>query len=173
MTPIDLIIVIVFLIGFVLGFKDGFVRKIIGLVGFISAIILAAVFYEKFGAIIESFTGIEIYLSKIVAGVLIFLVVMIIVSLLKRWVHPFDKVNNFINQILGGVIGAIQILFFLSAVFFLLRVFEIPGKNVINSSLFYSKTYDILPTTIDFLNSYTPKTKEILKDYINEKDTLK
>ena len=75
---------------------------------------------------------------------------------------------------MGGVIGAIQILFFLSAVFFLLRVFEIPGKNVINSSLFYSKTYNILPTTIDFLNSYTPKTKEILKDYINdEKDTLK
>ena len=173
MTPIDLIIVIVILIGFVLGFKDGFVRKIIGLVGFIAAIILAAIFYERFGAILESFTGIEIYLSKIVAGVLIFLVVMILVSLLKRWVHPFDKVNNFINQILGGVIGAIQILFFLSAVFFLLRVFEVPGKNVINSSLFYSKTYDILPTTIDFLNSYTPKTKEILKDYINEKDTLK
>ena len=173
MTPIDLIISIVVLIGFVLGFKDGFVRKIIGLVGFIVAIVLAAIFYERFGAILESFTGIEIYLSKIVAGVLIFLVVMILVSLLKRWVHPFDKVNNFINQVLGGVIGAIQILFFLSAVFFLLRVFEIPGKNVINSSLFYSKTYDILPTTIDFLNSYTPKTKEILKDYINEKDTLK
>jgi membrane protein required for colicin V production len=173
LTPIDLIILIVVLIGFILGFKDGFVRKIIGLLGFILAIIIAALFYEKLGTIIESFTGIEIYLSKIVAGVLIFLIVMILVSLLKRWVHPFDKVNNFINQILGGVIGAVQILFFLSAVFFLLKVFEIPGKNVAESSLFYSKTYDVLPVTIDYLNSYTPKTKEILKDYINEEDTLK
>ena len=173
MTPIDLIILIVMLIGFVLGFKDGFVRKIIGLIGFITAIILAALFYQQFGEIIESITGIEIYLSKILGGIIIFLVVMIIVSLLKRWVHPFDKVNNFINQILGGTIGAIQILFFLSAVFFLLKVFEIPNKNVAKSSLFYYKTYDILPATIDFLNNYTPKTKEILEDYINEKDTLK
>ena len=98
---------------------------------------------------------------------------MILVSLLKRWVHPFDKVNNFINQLVGGSIGAIQILFFLSAVFFLLKVFDIPGKKVAKSSIFYSKVYDILPATIDILNSYTPKTKEILKDYINEKDTLK
>lgn len=173
MTPLDLIIIIVFLIGFVLGFKDGFVRKIIGLVGFIAAIILAAVFYQKLGEIIESALGIEIYLAKIVGGITIFLVVMIMVSLLKRWVHPFDKVNNFINQILGGIIGAAQILFFLSAVFFLLKVFEIPDKSTARASIFYSKTYDILPVTIDFLNDYTPKTKEILKDYINEQDTLK
>ena len=90
MTPIDLIIVIVMLIGFVLGFKDGFVRKIIGLIGFIIAIILAALFYQQLGEILESFTGIEIYLSKILGGITIFLVVMIFVSLLKRWVHPFD-----------------------------------------------------------------------------------
>lgn len=173
MTILDLIIVFVILIGFILGYKDGFVRKIIGLIGFITAVILAAVFYEKVGGYIESYTGIEIYLSKVVAGVLIFIVVMVIFSLLKRWIHPFDKVNSFLNQLLGGVIGAIQIAFFLSAVFFLLRVFEIPAKSAINSSLFYSKIYEILPTTIDYLNSYTPRTKEILKDYINEKDTLK
>ena len=98
---------------------------------------------------------------------------MILVALIKRWVHPFDKVNNFINQLLGGAIGAIQILFFLSAVFFLLKVFDVPGKSTSNSSLFYSKTYDLLPATIDYLNNYTPKAKEIFKDYINEKDTLK
>ena len=63
MTFLDLIIVIVILIGFILGFKDGFVRKIIGLLGFIGAVILAALFYEKVGVYVESITGIEIYLS--------------------------------------------------------------------------------------------------------------
>jgi membrane protein required for colicin V production len=173
LTFLDLIILIIILIGFILGFKDGFVRKIIGLLGFIGAVILAALFYEKLGTFIESFTGIEIYLSKIVAGVTIFLAVMILVSLLKRWVHPYDKVNNLMNQLFGGVIGAIQISFFLSAVLFLLRIFEVPDKQTIKSSLLYSKAYDLLPSTIDFLNNYTPKTKELLKDYINEKDTLK
>ena len=173
MTFLDLIIVVVILIGFILGFKDGFVRKIIGLLGFIGAVILAALFYEKLGVYVESLTGIEIYLSKIIAGITIFLVVMISISLIKRWVHPFDKVNNLINQILGGVIGTIQILFFLSAILFLLKIFEIPDDKTAKSSLLYSKAYELLPATIDYLNSYTPKTKELLKDYINEKDSLK
>jgi membrane protein required for colicin V production len=168
-----LIIIIVILIGFILGFKDGFVRKIIGLLGFIGAVVMAALFYEKVGVYVESWTGIEIYLSKIIAGITIFLVVMILVSLIKRWVHPFDKVNNFVNQIFGGLIGTIQILFFLSAVLFLLRLFEIPDTKTAKSSMLYSKAYELLPATIDLLNTYTPKTKEMLKDYINEKDTLK
>lgn len=173
MTVLDFIIIGIFLIGFILGYKDGFVRKIIGFIGFILAIFLSAIFYLKLGNLITNVLGIEIYLAKIVAGVLIFLLVMIVFSILKRVIHPFDKVNNFLNQILGGTIGAIQILFFLSAVFFLLNVFSVPGKKTAESSVFYSKIYSILPLTIDYLDSYTPKTKEILQDYLNEKDTLK
>lgn len=173
MTILDFIIIGIFLIGFILGYKDGFVRKIIGFIGFVLAIILAAIFYTKLGVIIESFLRLEIYLAKIVAGIIIFIIVMFVFSILKRVIHPFDKVNNFLNQILGGAIGAVQILFFLSAVFFLLNVFDVPGKKTTDSSVFYSKIYSILPLTIDYLDNYTPKTKEILQDYINEKDTLK
>ncbi len=173
MTILDFIILGIFLIGFILGYKDGFIRKIIGFLGFVLAIFLSAILYVKFGTFIESVFGIEIYLAKIIAGVSIFIGVMFVVAVLKRVVHPFDKVNNLINQILGGAIGAIQILFFLSAVFFLLNVFDVPSKKNSESSLFYSAVYSILPLTIDYLDSYTPKTKEILQDYINEKDTLK
>lgn len=173
MTVLDFIIIGIFLIGFILGYKDGFIRKIIGFLGFVAAIILSAIFYLKLGGILESFLGLEIYLAKIVAGVIIFIVVMFIFAVLKRIIHPFDKVNNLINQILGGAIGAVQILFFLSAVFFLLNVFNIPGKSTADRSVFYSKVYSILPLTIDYLDNYTPKTKEILQDYINQTDTLK
>ena len=171
MTILDLIIIVVVLAGYILGFKDGFVRKIVGFIGFVLSVILATLFYERFGTIIESITGIEIYLSKIVAAAIIFIGVMVLFSVLKRLIHPFDKVNNFMNQILGGVIGAVQILFFLSAVFFLLNVFEIPSTDAAKSSLLYDKVYKILPAAIDYLSKYTPKTKEIFKDYFNEKDT--
>ncbi len=171
MTILDLIIIAVVFVGYILGFKDGFVRKIVGFVGFVLAIILATLFYERFGVLIESITGMEIYLSKIVAAAIIFIGVMVLFSVLKRLIHPFDKVNNFLNQVLGGVIGAVQILFFLSAVFFLLNVFEIPSNSAAKSSLLYDKVYKILPVTIDYLSKYTPKSKELLKDYINEKDT--
>ena len=93
MSILDIIISAVILIGFVLGYKDGFVRKLVGLIGFILAVFVAIKFASSFGKIIESITGIEIYLSKIIAGIIIFLVVVFIFSVLKRYIHPFDKVN--------------------------------------------------------------------------------
>ena len=172
MNVIDIIILAVVLVGFILGFKDGFVRKLIGLIGFGLAIFLAVKFAVTVGQVIEKLFGIELYLSEILGGVLIFLAVIFIFSVIKRLVHPFDKVNNLVNQIMGGIVGAIQILFFLSALFFLMNIFSAPSKKAKEASMFYGDVYRIVPLTIDYLNSYTPKTKEIIKDYINDKDSL-
>ncbi len=172
MNIIDIIIFAVTAVGFVLGFKDGFIRKIIGLFGFGLGIFLAIKFASVFGKFIERIFGIEFYLSQIFAGILIFLATILIFSIIKRLVHPFDKVNNIVNQIVGGLFGAVQILFFLSAVFFLMNIFNAPSKNITQKSFLYKKIYNIIPDTINYLNNYTPKTKEIIKDYINEKDSL-
>ena len=172
MNILDLIIVIVALVGFVLGYKDGFVRKLIGLIGFGLGIYLAVKFASALGKIVENNFGIEFYLSQIIAGIMIFIAVIVIFAIIKRLVHPFDKVNNWINQILGGLFGAVQILFFLSAVFFLMNVFNAPSKNIRQKSFLYHKVFNIIPGTINYLNNYTPKTKEIIKDYINEKDSI-
>ncbi len=172
MNLIDIIILAVLFVGFILGFKDGFVRKIIGLLGLAAAVYLAAKFAAPFGRTLEKLVGIEFYLSEIFAGVLIFLGVMIIVSIIKRVVHPFDKVNNLFNQILGGVVGIIQVLFFLSAVFIIMNIFNAPSKKAAKNSRLYKTVYGIIPAAVNYLNSYTPKTKEFIKDYINEKDSI-
>ncbi len=172
MNILDLIIVIVALVGFVLGFKDGFVRKLIGLIGFGLGIYLAVKFASILGKYIEKTFAIEFYLSQIIAGIMIFLAVILIFAIIKRLVHPFDKVNNWINQLLGGFFGAVQILFFLSAVFFLMNIFNAPSKKITQKSYLYPKVYNIIPDTINYLNDYTPKAKEMIKDYINEKDSI-
>ena len=172
MNFIDIVVVVVVIIGFILGFKDGCVRKLIGLVGFALAILLAAKYAFVIGQKINDYLGIEYYLSKIIAGIVIFFAVIILFAVLKRIVHPFDKVNNLLNQIMGGLLGAIQILFFLSGVFFILNVFNTPPEKVRKNSLLYQKVYDIIPYTLNYINSYTPKTKELIKDYINQKDTV-
>lgn len=172
MNPVDLIIIIIVLVGFTLGFKDGFVRKLVGIIGFALAIILSVLFKDEFGLLIEYSFGIEFYLSEIIAAITIFLAVILVFALLKRIIHPFDKVNNLINQIIGGVVGIIQLLFFLSAVFLLLNIFDIPSKASKESSVFYKITYNIIPATIDILTTYTPDTKKIIKDYIEEKDSI-
>ena len=161
------------LTGFILGFKDGFIRKLIGILGFISAIVVAALFAGKIGAMIEVAFGIEFYLAEIIGGVVLFFGVILVFTLLKRIIHPFDRVNNIINQLVGGVVGIVQILFFLSAVLLILNIFDLPDNSVKKSSAFYENTSQLLPLTIDYLSNYTPDSKQIIEDYINEKDTVK
>ena len=171
MNSIDLIVIITIMIGFILGFKDGLLRKLIGLIGLVLAIILASLYKAPVGTFIENTLGIEYYLAEIVAGIIIFFAVILIFTLIKRIVHPFDKINNLINQIVGGVVGAVQLLFFLSAVFLLLNIFGLPSKRSKDKSAFYKYTYELIPVTIDYLNNYTPEAKEVIEEYINDQDT--
>ncbi len=172
MNTVDIIIFLTLAIGFILGFKDGFVRKLIGILGLLVAVILTALLAKKFGTVIENLLDIEIYLSEIIAGLIIFLGTVFIFSILKRVIHPFDKVNGLINQLVGGAVGVIQLLFFLSAVLLLLNIFDFPKKETQESSLLYNTTYSVIPFTINYLKDYTPSTEEIIKNYINQKDSL-
>jgi len=169
---LDIVIVVTLLIGFILGYKDGFIRKLIGLVGLAIAIYLAVILGAPVGRLIESTFGIEFYLAEIIGGASVFLIIMIIISVLKRVIHPFDKVNNLLNQILGGAVGVIQVLFFLSAVFIIIKIFDLPDGDTAKSSLIYSPVYNVIPTTINYLHEYTPDSRKIIKDYIIEKDSV-
>lgn len=173
MNYIDIIIIAAILIGFLLGFKDGFVRKLIGIIGFIAAVVIAILFASHFGRMIESAMNIEYYLAEIMAGLILFIALMIVTTILKRVIHPFDKVNNLINQLIGGFVGVIQLLFFISALLLLLNIFDFPNKKTQNDSYLYKYAYGVIPTSINFLKDYTPDTEDVIKDYINQKDTLK
>ena len=172
MNLIDALILVGLLIGFILGFKDGFVRKLIGIIGFAIAVFCAVYLSGNLGLMIENAFKIEFYLSEIIAGILIFFGIIIIFTIIKRVVHPFDKVNNLINQLVGGMVGIIQILYFLSALFLILNVFNFPSKESKKTSYFYENTFKVIPITIDYLSTYTPQPKQIIKDYIERKDSL-
>ncbi len=171
MNYLDYIIIVVIIIGFLLGFKDGFVRKIIGLIGLILGVILAFQFSNKVGKYLTIFFNNDEYLSNVLAGITIFLLVILIASLIKRVVHPFDKVNRFINQFVGGIIGAVQIAFFLSAVFLFLNIFSFPNLNQRNNSFSYNFVLDLIPKSIDFIIGNNAKASEYLIKYIEKKDS--
>ena len=173
MILLDALIIIGVIVGFILGFKDGFVRKLIGIIGFVLAVVAAVFFAGKLGLLIESIFGIEYYLAEIIGGLVIFISIITIFVFLKRVVHPFDKVNNLINQIVGGVVGAIQILYFLSAIFIIVNIFDLPDKDTRQKSIFYNSTFNVIPFTIQQLSYYTPQPRKLIEDYINEKDTLR
>ena len=170
MNYIDYIIIIIVLIGFLLGFKDGLVRKIIGLLGLIIGAVMAYQFSGKLGKFLTPFFNSDEYLSNLISAILIFLVVVLIASILKRIVHPLDKVNRLVNQTLGGIIGAVQIMFFISAFLLFLNIFGMPNVKQRHGSLFYGFVSDIIPKTVDIIVGPKTKAQDYIKEYIEKKD---
>ncbi|HZW39367.1 MAG TPA: CvpA family protein [Ignavibacteriaceae bacterium] len=174
MDILDIIIIVLVIIGFILGFKDGAIRKVIGFIGFIAAIYLAISFAGVLGPVMQSVFSIEeYYLAEIIAGIIIFVLIIVVTALIKRIVHPHDKVNNKINQIIGGAMGIFQILFFLSAVLFLLNIFDVPNTKTRSNSLFYKPVYGIIPKAVDVIKKVSTDPKLKIKQYIRDKDTTK
>lgn len=156
------------LIGFILGFKDGIVRKIIGIIGFVLAVILSFEYAGSISAFLAPLLNNELYLAELVGGFLIFSLVILVFAIIKRVLHPFDKVNRFANQLIGGIVGIIQILYFVSAFLMLLNVFNIPGESTKNESALYEPVYQIVPSTIDYLIGDSSKAQNYFEDFIQE-----
>lgn len=172
MNYIDYIIIAAIVIGFILGFKDGLVRKIIGVIGLIAGVLLAFSYSEEVGKFLAPIFDNEQNLAEIVGGILIFLIVILISSIIKRIIHPVDKVNNFINQILGGLTGAIQMIFFISGFLLFLNIFKVPNQNVRTESLLYEKIYSVVPITIDLIVGDDSNATDFINNMFEKKDSI-
>ena len=168
MNYIDFIIIFILFIGFALGFRDGFIRKVIGLIGLVFGVILALEFYKKLGHIIAPLLNDEIYLAEIIAWLFIFIGVIFLASILKRIIHPLDKVNRFTNQLLGGISGTLQILFFISGFLLFLNVFNIPNNDDKETSILYSKVYNVIPGSIDLIIGKDSEAMNLVKEFIEQ-----
>lgn len=172
MNYIDFIIIFFLFIGFSLGFRDGLIRKVIGLVGLALGIILALEFYQGVALKIAPFINDEIYLAEIVSWLVIFIGTMFLASILKRIIHPLDKVNRFTNQLLGGISGTLQILFFVSGFLLFLDVFNVPNKDTRNTSLLYHKSYQVIPVTIDLVVGKDSEAKDLINSFIEQSSDI-
>jgi len=165
---LDIIILVFLLIGFALGFRDGLIRKVIGLVGLVLGFVFALQFYQPFGNFLSPLVNDEIYLAEIVAGFLIFIGMIFLASILKRIIHPLDKVNRFTNQLLGALSGTLQILFFISGFLLFLNIFNFPSIEDRNNSLLYHKIYSVIPVTIDLIIGSDSDAMNLVKDFIEQ-----
>ena len=84
MTTVDVAIVAALIVGLLRGFTTGLVRQVIGLAGFIIALILAIEFMVLLGDAISSATGLGEIGGRIAAFLLIFVAAQIGVAILAR-----------------------------------------------------------------------------------------
>lgn len=166
MNYIDYILIGLLLIGFILGYKDGLIRKIVGLLGLIVAIFLSVNYADTLGTHLAPIFNGEEYLAKLISGFIIFLATILIFAIFKRLIHPRDKVNKFLNQLLGGIAGIIQIIFITSLFLLLLNIIDVPKEEDRKHSVVYSPIYSVIPTTIDLIVGSDFKTEGFINDYI-------
>ncbi len=171
MNWLDLILILLTGISFLLGYKDGFIKKLIGVIGFFSAIVLGIYFSGPLSGIVSAIIDPDRNTARIIAGFLVFVLISFSASLLKKKLKPDDKVNSLINNITGGAVGALQTLFFISAVLYIAGLLEFPSKNVKKGSLFYTQVYYLLPRTVNLFVKYSPTAKEKINNIIQDKDS--
>lgn len=168
----DILLLGALVISFLIGFRDGFIRKFIGTAVFFIGIFCGLSFYEQAGKIINKMFGIEAFFAKLCGGFLVFVICILIGAVLKRVIHPFKKLNNLFNKIVGGLAGLAQMVFILSALLYLLSFFNLPSEETKTKSLLYSRVSPILPATLERLEKYTPAARESFEHYIEHQDTL-
>lgn len=168
MTLLDVVIAIVLIIAVLLGLKDGFVRRMVGTLGIILTIYLMIRFSNPFGEYIFEQFGIELYFASFLAAVFIFFTGFFITAVLKRVIHPFNKFNNVINQLLGGVVSFFQVLFFLSIFLLILRIFNVPSKDTAASSLFYNDVSGFVVYVYDSFGEFTPSTTDYIRSELKQ-----
>lgn len=172
MNYIDYTIIAFLVIGFLLGYKDGLVRKVIGVLGLLIGVVLAFEFSSSFSKILLPIFDYEVYLAEIVAGFLIFLLVILIASIIKRIVHPVDKVNRFLNQLLGGFSGTLQMIFLISGFLLFLNIFKYPNDAARDNSILYHKVYSVIPAAIDLVIGDSSKAGNFIKNIIEKEETI-
>jgi uncharacterized membrane protein required for colicin V production len=113
MNILDIIIIVLILIFGIAGFKEGLVRGVIKLIGFVITIILIAVFADPLGKLADSIPFVPhkaavilVFLSFFILGSIFF---SIIGNIVKKAVHLTPL--GFFDSILGITIGVIKALF--------------------------------------------------------------
>ena len=146
MNIIDAIIILIILMGAVVGFKNGVIRQMVSLVGFLLVIILAFMLknplslwmYEhlpffNFWGILKGVTVINILLYEVIAFLILVAVFSIILKLVLFAAKLIEKILEFTvilgipSKILGAVVGAIEYFFL---VFVVLYVVSLPFFDI-------------------------------------------
>jgi membrane protein required for colicin V production len=165
---LDLFIIVVLGVAFILGYRDGVIKKAIGAAGFFLAVYLAYIFADDAGALFQELTGVEPYLSKIIAAFVVFIGVMFAFSGIAQLAKPRDEVNGLINRIAGGAVGVLQFVVFLSALFYIGAVFGFPEKEDRDQSTLYDGVAGAVPRAIQFLGEHREEAKQFLPESSDE-----
>ena len=187
---VNAVIILFLVMGVYDGYKKGFIESIFKLVGFVVALVLAYMFKDKlsvilythlpfikFGGLFRGVSVINILIYELIAFILIFVVAVLVVDLIVKTSGLVEAIMNiiplfdFLNGVLGAVVGFLQTIIIL---FFVIFIFKF-GCNLFGFQMQPSLADNVLE--IDILNEKFGSTissfneiAALSKSYENSKD---
>ena len=169
MSWFDIIVSLILLGALIRGMQKGIVMQLAGF----AAIIFGAIFAGKVAEIILPFLLNTINISPNIARVASYILAFTIIAFGIKFIgkmlnNVLEAIHiNFLNKILGGIIGVAGAMIILSIMLNLAVILD-PEEEVITSklksdSIFYSRVQIVVPTIVPFLN------KALWEKYIPDK----
>ncbi len=162
---IDVLIALSLLMYIVLGFRDGFFKKLFGIIGFWGGLICATKFFPAFGDVLRGWLDFSKDTSYVLAFLLIFLVISILLNLFYRWFgqsgsNTIKVTSRIAGAIMGGGQGAVAISLFL----LMLNIFDQPSKDDKKNSMLYKQVLNFAPLVFDYSMTWVPESKAFLDE---------
>jgi len=165
MNWLDIVIAIIITIPAILGFRQGFLRKILGIVGIIIGFVLAVKFYKDVGSFIKSLLKLNELECNIIAFLLIIALLFGIAVWLARFISNISKSTSKIDKLLGLIIGFLQGLLIASILAFNLSYIGYPSLETRQSSRLFNAVYGIAPAVFDRVITFSPQLKYLYEEY--------
>ncbi len=160
---LDYFLIGLLVIGFILGFKDGLIKKVVSLAGFVLGIIGAISFSPLVRVKLLELFNLSPSIAIILSFLIVFLTIILFTKLIIKLIRPKFSVFGFFDRLFGGILGLFQTGLILSGLLIILNIFDIPEEKEKSNYRYYAFIYNLLPDTFRFLENLTPETKQTIE----------
>ena len=146
MSAFDILVVVILAVGLIRGYKRGFLSQLAGLVGLVAGLLIARALYISAGEYLAVKVGTSVMLGQVLAFFLIWIAVPMILSLIANLLTKALQVVclDFINRLLGAVLGGMKYLLLLSLLLQLVAFVDPKGEVVPRETMENSELYDMV-----------------------------
>ena len=150
MNAIDILVLLGVIFFAILGVRDGFFKKVYGVMGFWIGLIIATIFMNPVGSSFVEWFGLAKEICHILAFSSVFFICVIAENLLFRFVgKPGHETMNAWTRIGGAFIGALQGMLAMSLILIMFSIVRLPLDRIRDASNFYKAVFHIAPQAFD------------------------
>lgn len=174
MNVTDILILLGVLVFVVLGFRDGFFKKVFGILGFLGGLIFATKFMVPFAGYLSTWLSLSDETALILAFFIIFMLFIVVVNFFYRWFgRTGSETMKFWSRIAGGFLGAAQGAVAVSLILLMLSVLDIPDADAKQESMLYDSTFQVAPMVFDYTTKWMPSSKKFFDEVRGKIENIK